>query len=181
MSQIKIIAIEGGDNVGKSTIAKMLSDYLDIELIKFPNEQLESGKRIRKMLNGDDPFDPEYLQNLQNENKIDTIHALMPGTYIFDRYKISEIVYGLANGVNEQSVRSCAYLLPDPDITFLLTGKSYGYDADIYGNDAYQSTITQLYLTEAKNSSGRIEIINNEKPIDDVFEEVVRKLRGIDF
>lgn len=181
MSQLKIIAIEGAESVGKSTIAKMLSDYLDLELIKFPNERLDSGKQITEMLNDDDPFDPEYLQYLQNENKIDTIHALMPGTYIFDRFKLYEIVYGLASGVREQYVRSCAYLLPDPDITFLITGKSYRYDTDIYGNDPYHSMITQLYLTEAKNSSGRIEIINNEKPIDDVFEEVFRKLRGMDF
>lgn len=150
MSRIKIIAIDGGDNVGKSTIAKMLSDYLDIELIKFPNE-----------------------------NKIDTLKTLTPGTYIFDRYKISEVVDGLANGVNEQYVRNSADLLPDPDITFLLTGRSYGHDADIYGNDEYQSTITKLYLTEAKNSSGRIEIINNEKSADAVLEEVFRKMRGI--
>lgn len=179
MSRIKIIAIEGGDHVGKSTIAEMLSDYLDIELIKFPNERLGSGKQSRRMLNDDDPFDPEYMQYLQNENKIDTLKTLVPGTYIFDRFKLSEIVDGLANGVNEQYVRSCADLLPDPDITFLLTGRSYGHDAGIYGNDEYQSTITKLYLTEAKNSSGRIEIINNEKSADAVLEEVFRKMRGI--
>lgn len=158
MSQLKIIAIEGADSVGKSTIAKMLSDYLDLELIKFPNGSLESGERSRLMLN-----------------------ALIPGTYVFDTYKLSEIVYGLVNDVDEQYVRSRADILPDPDITFLITGKSYRYDTDIYGNDPYHSMITKLYLTEAKNSSGRIEIINNEKPIDDVFEEVFRKFRGIDF
>lgn len=177
MSQLKIIAIEGAETTGKSTIATMLSDYLDLELIKFPNESLDSGKQSRRMLNGDDLFDPAFSQYLQNENKIETLSALIPGTYIFDSFKLSEIVHGLANDADEQYVRSCADLLPDPDITFLLTGKSYSYDTDV----TYHSMITKLYLTEAKNSSGRIEIINNEKPIDDVFEEVFRKLRGIDF
>lgn len=179
MSQLKIIAIEGADNVGKSTLAQTLSDYLDIELVKFPNERLGSGKQARRMLNDEDQFDPEYWQYLQNENKIDILKTLVSGTYIFDRFKLSEIVYGLANGVNEQCVRSCADLLPDPDITFLLTGRSYGHDADIYSNDEYQTVITKLYLTEAKNSSGRIEIINNEKSADAVLEEVFRKMRGI--
>lgn len=175
MSQLKIIAIEGAESVGKSTIAEMLADDLDIKLIKFPNESLDSGK----LLNDDDPLDPAFSR--YHENKIDALRTLRRGTYIFDGFKLSEIIYGLANGANEQDVRSCANLLPDPDITFLITGKSYGYDTDVYGNDPYHSMITKLYLTEAKNSSGRIEIINNEKPIDDVFEEVFRKLRGIDF
>jgi len=180
MSQIKIIAIEGAENTGKSTIAEMLSDYSDIELIKFPNERLDSGKQIRRMLNGDDPFDPEYLQDLQHENKIDTLKIVTSGTYIFDRFKLSEIVYGLANDIPGPYVRNSADLLPDPDITFLLTGKSYGFDANVYGNDEFQSTITELYIAEAKNSSGRICIINNEKSIDDVFGEVMRALRGVD-
>lgn len=180
MSRIKIIAFEGANNSGKSTLAEMLSDYSDIELIKFPNERLDSGKRIRSMLNGDDPFDPEYLQELHNENKIDTLNTIVPGTYIFDMFKLSEIVYGLANDVPGEYVRNAADLLPDPEITFLLTGKSYGYDADIYGNDEYQSMITKMYLAEAKNSSGRIKIINNEKSIDEVFGEVMWELRGID-
>lgn len=181
MSQIKIIAIEGAESVGKSTIAEMLSDYLDLQLIKFPNESLDSGKQSQRMLNGDDPFDPEFSQYLQNENKIETLSTLTTGTYIVDSFKLSEIVRGLANDADEQNVRSCADLLPDPDITFLITGKNYGYDSDVYGNDPYHTMITELYLTEAKHSSGRIEIINNEKSIDAVFEEVFSKLRGIDF
>jgi len=179
MSQIQIIAFEGADNVGKSTLAEMLSDYLDRKLIKFPNESIDSGKQIRRMLNGNDPFDPAYSQVLQNENKIDTLKTIRPGTYIFDRFKLSEIVYGIANELSRYDVMALADGLPDPDITFLITGRSYGYDADIYGDDEYQSTITKLYLTEAKNSSGRIDTINNEKSIDDVFGEVTWALRGI--
>lgn len=180
MSQLKIIAIEGGESTGKSTIAEMLSDFFDIKLIKFPNERLDSGYKIRRMLDGDDPFYPEYAQYLQNENKIETLKTLMPGTYIFDTFKLSEIVYGLANEVHEKYVRKCADLLPDPDITFLLTGKSYGYVADLFGDDDYQTTITELYLTEAKNSSGRVEIIYNKRPLDAVFVDVLWKVRGLD-
>ena len=183
MTLLKTITFVGPDGSGKNTVAKLLSTHTGYEIVEFPNEKLWSGKRIRQILNKKIPFEAAGFQSLQNSNKKETLRRLDPKkTYINVRGKMCEIVYGIANGLPEEWVRENADQLPDPDITFLLIGTSYGkLNDDIYCDPKYQSLITELYLKEAKNHSGRVEIINNEKKeIEDIFEEAKGKLRGID-
>jgi len=172
---MKIIAIEGPDGYGKSTIARMLSEKTGYKLIKFPNETLYSGELIRKMLTGKEKLRPDVFQQLQNINKEITIKNLPNGTYIFDRYKLSEIVYGLANGLKEVNVMNLADCLPDPDITFIFVGKSYKLDNDVFGNDKYQDRIAKLFKRVGKTAGGNIIYVNNEKPIDAVFNEIFER------
>jgi thymidylate kinase len=169
---MKIITFEGHDNSGKSTLANMLSKETGYELVKFPNDDIDSGKRIARMLKGIDPFDPEYFQELQNENKQERIKNIGTGTYIFDRYKLSEIVYGLANEIPRTLIMCLADGLPDPDVTFILVGKSYGQDSDIYGKEDYQERIKELYKQEGKNACGNVFYISNERTISEVFGEI---------
>jgi len=177
---MRIIAFEGHDNSGKSTLAEMLSKSTGYELIKFPNEKLFSGQRIRAILNKNEPFEPASFQALQDSNKKETLRRLDPTkTYIFDRFKLSEIVYGLADGLPEEWVRENADLMPDPDVTVILVGVSYGNDGDIYSSDKHQEKIKELYKQEGKKASGNVIYVLNEVPIKVVFEKVYNGVKGV--
>lgn len=182
----KMLVIDGRDGAGKTTLAIRLSKYLHAEYLKFPNEKIYSGQVLRKILNKELPFEPASFQWLQIGNRLETYKTLENGkTYVCDRNKMSGYVYGKTDGLPEEWLREALDFIPDPDLTLVITGKSYKRDSDIYGDEAYQSQISELFLVEAKNRSGRIEIINNEKSIDpvismeEVFEEAKGKLRGI--
>ncbi|MDD4588835.1 MAG: hypothetical protein PHG06_00200 [Parabacteroides sp.] len=174
-----VIAVSGPDNFGKTVYAERLAKESGFEYVKFPNEKLESGILIRRMLNRLDPFDPALLQVLQNENKLETLYDLKNKNYIFDRYKLSEIVYGLANGLSSEYVMDLADLLPDPDITIIITGRPYGQDNDVYSDLAFQRRVKELYREEGKKAGGRIIWICNYGTIDEVFERIVHQLEGV--
>ena len=177
---MRIIDIEGHDNSGKSTLAEMLSKSTGYELIKFPNEKLFSGQRIRAILNKKEPFEPASFQALQDSNKMETLRRLDPTkTYIFDRYKLSRIVYGRADGLPEDWLRENDELLPDPDVTVILVGISYGNDGDIYSSDKHQEKIKELYKQEGKRASGNVIYVSNEAPVSVVFEKVLNGVKGV--
>lgn len=177
---MKIIVLEGADNTGKTEIAKMLAEKLGWTYLKFPTENTLSGMIVRETLNGKHRFEPHMFQINQNCDKEFTVNHLSQfKNYVFDRYKLSEIVHGYANGLEENEIMRLADVLPDPDITFVITGKSYGLDNDIFGNVEYQEKVKELFLREAKKAGGRIELVNNEKSIESVFNEIMGKLGGI--
>lgn len=175
----KIIVFEGADGTWKTTLSKMLAEKLGYNYIKFPNENTAGGRYAREVINREMEFDSILYQISQNTDKRCTFRDLTDGNYIFDRYKLSEIVYGYANGLTEEEIMDLADKLPDPDITFLMVGKSYKLDDDIFGNPEYQEKVKELFLREAKKAGGRVELINNEKSIEAVFNEILGKLGGI--
>jgi len=172
-----IIAVEGPDKFGKSTICALLSKKLNATLIKFPNENFESGKTLRDILNKKLPFEPMSFQALQIVNRLETYETLDPRkTYVCDRGKLSGIVYALADGLPEEWVRKTADYLPDPDVTVLIMGRPYGRDSDIYSGVEYQKTIRELYRVEGKNAGGKVVYVCNQGSIGDVFERVLRRV-----
>ena len=173
------IAIEGPDKFGKTLLAHLLSQELDYTYVKFPNEELESGKELRRIINGGLPFDLEAYQELQNKNKLETLDNLPDGNYIFDRYKLSEIVYGKANGLQDSVIYKYADRIPDPDITILVVGRPYGTDKDIFSADAYQKRVKELYKEEGKNSDGRVIWVCNYNSPEKMLERVLGELGGV--
>jgi len=172
-----IIAFEGADKLGKTTQAKLLADKLNCEYIKFPNESLYSGKIIRQILNKELPFEPASFQALQDSNKRETVRRLDPdGKYIFDRFKLSEIVYGLVDGLPEEWVRENASLLPEPDFTIVFTGKPYGKDSDIYGEKQYE--ISQLYHNEIVVCRYPWIFVSG-RAIEEVHDEILKMVGGL--
>lgn len=179
-----IIAFEGADGLGKTTQAKLLAEKLHCRYIKFPNEDKFSGKRIRELLNFEHFFEPASFQALQIVNRLESLEMMREaeasdGGIILDRFSLSGIVYGLVEGLPEEWLREVIGFLPTPDLTFLFVGEPYTQDRDVYGDTAKQARIAELYLKEAKTSSGRIELIHNGKSIEAIHEEILGKLRGI--
>ena len=172
------IAIEGPDKFGKSLLARLLSQELEYTYVKFPNEDLESGKELRKIINGSLPLDPTTYQELQNRNKLETLKILPDGNYIFDRGKLSEIVYGKANGLPSEFVEELADNLPNPDVTILINGRPYGHDNDIFSSSEYQRRVKQLYKDEGKKFSGRVIWVCNYTTPEEMLEKVLSELKG---
>lgn len=173
------IAIEGPDKFGKTLLAHLLSQELDYIYIKFPNEELESGKEARAMINGEIYFDKLRYQELQNKNKLETLESLPDGNYIFDRYKLSEIVYGRANGLPLDIIYGLSDNLPNPDITILITGRPYGKDNDIFSSGEYQKLVKQLYKEEGKTLDGRVIWVCNYSTPEEMLEKVLSELKGV--
>lgn len=179
-----IIAVEGADGLGKTTQAKLLAEKLNCKYIKFPNEDKFSGKRIRELLNFEHFFEPASFQALQIINRLESLEMMREaetkdGGIILDRFSLSGIVCGLVDGLPEEWLREVIGFLPTPDLTFLFVGDPYTQDKDVYGDAEKQAKIAELYLKEAKNSPGRIELIYNGKSIEAVHEEILGKLKGV--
>jgi dTMP kinase len=173
---MKIIALCGKDRIGKTTHGKLLAKKIGWTYIKFPNEELYSGKIIRSILNQEMPFEAASFQALQDSNKRETIRRLDPnGKYIFDRFKLSEIVYGLADGLDEDWVRDNAALLPEPDFTLVFCGTPYGIDDDIYGENEYQDKVSKMFAIEGilNDYEG---ILVDGKSIDEIHDEILARL-----
>lgn len=174
-----IIAIEGPDRFGKTSLAHKLAERLRCTYIKFPNEELDSGKDLRKIMNGGLLFNLTAYQKLQNENKLETLESLPEGNYIFDRYKLSEVVYGKANELSNDVIERFADRLPDPDITVLVVGRPYGKDNDIFSSTEYQKKVKELYNEAVKNADGRVIRVCNYGTPDEMLNKVMRELMGV--
>lgn len=103
-----IVAFEGIDACGKSTQIKMLTDYANSMgimsmLFNYPDYETETGKKILELLKAPER-DPLVLQSLMTTNRyeqqweLEKAHS-MGVLVILDRYWLSGLVYGLADGL----------------------------------------------------------------------------------
>jgi len=177
--KFKSIVFEGPDNTLKTTLSQMLAKKTGYKYVKFPNPDLDSGKIIQEYIEGKVDISPYTYQRLQNNNKILTLRSLGNETYIFDRYKLSEIVYGYLNGLSEKEIMELADQLPEPDLTIMMVGRSYGLDNDVFGTEEKQVKLKELFIQEAKKASGKIFYVSNERKIEQVFNEIVGILESV--
>jgi len=179
---MKVISIEGPDGFGKSVLAARLSEALGYTLIKFPDYTTESGKEIKAILTQpeDNLFDAKHFQELQHQNKLDKIKTLdSMGCYVWDRGPLSELIYALASGLDEDDVRKQYEEFTYPDITVILCGKAYRHDGDIFDSEEYQDVIQGLYFRESKTIDGNVIIVFNNMPMDQIFQYVLKEVRGV--
>ncbi len=175
-----IVLVEAPDGFGKSTLCAALSKALNAELIKFPNVKFESGVQIYKILNKELPFEAMSFQALQIVNRLETYETLDPKkTYVMDRGKLSGVIYALADGLPEGWVRKTADYIPNPDVTVIITGRSYKQDSDIYSEKEYQREIKALYMEEGKNLDGRVIWVCNYSTPEEMLEKVLNELKGV--
>lgn len=116
-----LVAIDGIDGSGKSTIVRRFDDA-DVTLLKFPDYDTPTGRFIKSGLEGRPPFhQPELLQALLVANRYELapdIRDLLGAgeTVIIDRYFASGIAYGLAEGLDERWLWDIQASLPMPDL-----------------------------------------------------------------
>jgi len=127
----KIIVLEGLDKSGKTTQAHLLQEYLNdkhpgqIELFSFPDYTTKIGAVIRSFLDGKAQYNSQTKHMLLSANRWEKkeriLEALKSGkTIILNRYCQSNLVYGLANGLNIDWLSVLDKGMPKEDVTIIL-------------------------------------------------------------
>lgn len=125
----KFIVFEGPDGSGTTRQCSFLTDSLresglNVLMSAEPTES-KIGQEIRSMLTCDTMPSPDAVQLLfcaDRANHVSTViePALKKGqTVILDRYSLSTIVYGAAQGVDKEWLESINEKFPKPDLTFI--------------------------------------------------------------
>jgi len=105
-----IIVLDGFDQAGKKTqthlLAKaLIARKLKCKIFSFPVYSTPIGKQIKYYLSGKRKFPPQVIHSLLAANrweKLNEIETALSKNYILlmNRYYQSNLVYGLANGLN---------------------------------------------------------------------------------
>ncbi|MCC6028492.1 MAG: dTMP kinase [Archaeoglobus sp.] len=123
-----LIAVEGIDGAGKTTIANHLCDFLSKKgykcvVLKEPSESIY-GKMIKSLKSRPDPETEMelFLKDREMDVKDRILPALEEGKIvIMDRYYYSNIAYQSARGLNADRIRELNEgIAPKPDLVILL-------------------------------------------------------------
>jgi len=126
------VALEGIDGSGKSTqinlITKKLNDRIAdgtvVESVKFPVINSPTGSLIKKLLDSGVKSKESRIifQSLMSVNRKEFFYkySLHKKILIADRYELSGIVYGLAQGLDLDWLLSINQNDPAPDLTFFI-------------------------------------------------------------
>ena len=125
-----IIVFEGGDQAGKKTQSALLQRKLKSAKIKatvfsFPDYSTPIGKEISKYLHGKRKFPPQVIHCLLAANrweKLDEIKKAQQknSIVIMNRYRESNLVYGLVNGLKLEWLENLDSGLPKSDLVIVL-------------------------------------------------------------
>lgn len=177
----KIIVVEGPDRVGKQTQTRLLQEYitrtgLGAVVVEVPIRSAVTYRVIYWMLqNGLAKKFPKIFQWFQFLNrKIFQMFALSAleryyDYIIMDRWSLSTVVYGAAEGVSKEYTLELAKRLREPDYTIILHGKSHSHEAeDSYESDSeLQQKVRIEYARWAFENPARASLVNcnNDKKI----------------
>lgn len=191
----KIVVIEGADRCGKATQASMLQNYLSrigcaAIIVEVPIKSAVTYKVIYWMLqNGFAKKYPKIFQWFQFLNrKFFQWHSL-PGierhydVVIMDRWSLSTVVYGAAEGVSEDYTIKLSKRLREPDHTIILHGQAFPHEAeDVYESDLdLQDRVRFGYAQWAANNPKDCTLINCRQDKDTIFKKIraCLELKGI--
>lgn len=181
----KIISIEGIDAVGKLTQSRMLEQCLVKSghatcSLSFPDYETGIGKEIKAFLLGGRDFLPELRHMLFAANRWEKVqeinmHRQSNEFIIIDRYSESNLVYGIANGLELNWLEALEAGIPKSDLVLVLDAPATNLLARRLGNrDKYEKDSTlqldarTLYKRLAPefgwtivDASGEIEEVHN--------------------
>ena len=178
-----LIAIEGLDQSGKETQARLLRDRIraagyKARVVSFPDYGTAIGEEIARALQGERDYGPEVMQLLYIANRYERRPDLdrwqAAGiALVCDRYVASSVAYGEAGGLDPAWLGELQRFLPQPDLTILLDiapATSLGRKAvgrDRYEDDlALQDRVRASYLRQAQQP-GWLRV-DGERPVRDV-------------
>ena len=126
----RIVALEGIDQSGKRTQARLLADRLQragtkVAAISFPIYETPSGRQIRRYLKGNRDYPPEALHMLYSLNRWENrelISKLVSNSdlLVADRYTPSNLAYGLSRGLSLSWLQGLDRGLPIADLVIVL-------------------------------------------------------------
>jgi dTMP kinase len=125
-----IIVIEGSDQAGKKTQSELLASALKKSKIRtkvfsFPDYTTPLGKEIAKFLHGKRKFPPQVIHCLLAANRWEKLAQIQKAhsensVIIMNRYYQSNLVYGVANGLDLKWLQGLDEGLPKADLVLVL-------------------------------------------------------------
>lgn len=189
----KIIVIEGPDKAGKRTQSRLLIDSLKTSgrvcvVMDFPDYTTPIGMEIRAFLNGKRDYPNEIKHMLLSANRWERkreIESMIDtGTIVvINRYYQSNIVYGVANGLNIHWLANLEKGLPKEDLVIILdvspsvlNARSAEEDLDSFEkNQRLSLEVSRNYRKFAKQFKWKI--IDGEKTEEQVHREILRLVK----
>lgn len=179
-----IIGIEGVDAVGKLTQSSLLKQWLEkrglsASSFSFPCYETPIGREISAFLSGKRDYPPELRHMLFAANRWEKVPEIRIqqqscDVIVINRYSESNLVYGMANGLNLEWLQGLEAGIPKADIVLVLDaptgsllsrrpGHKDKYEEDI----DLQARVRRIYKRLAKrfgwilvDASGEIDIIH---------------------
>jgi dTMP kinase len=188
----KIIVIEGIDRAGKGTQSRLLMDALKLAgricvMIDFPDYTTPIGIEIRAFLDGKRDYPSELKHMLLSANRWEKkkeIESMVDnGTMlIMNRYYQSNLVYGIANGLNINWLLNLDKGIPREDMVIVLeVSPKTSYQRAIDYQDVFEKD--KKLLEEVQKNYRKLakkfkwNIINGEKNKEQVHQEVMKIVR----
>ncbi len=188
-----LITIEGIDGVGKTTQAKILSEYLegkgyDVEQLREPTSG-QWGMKIRDLTRQGRNITPKeeclwFLKDRMEDVQNNISPALATGkVVIIDRYYYSNMAYQGALGLDMNRIRQeNEKFAPRPDLVVILDAVPETGLARITGdrNDElnyfetleYQNKVRELFL--GMRDYDNVQILDGSKSLEEVQEDIRR-------
>ena len=185
-----IIVIEGGDQAGKKTQTALLAKALKQRKIKtttfsFPDYKTPIGKEISKYLNGKRKFPPQVIHCLLAANRWEKLNDILNAqsknsVLIMNRYYQSNLIYGLANGMNRKWLENLDSGLPKADLVILLdVSQTESFRRKKTNRDKFEKNeeflrnISKIYRNVAKKEHWKI--IDASKPKQEVHKDILEE------
>ena len=184
-----IIVFEGGDQAGKKTQSTLLekklkSAKIKTKLFSFPDYSTPIGKEIDQYLHGKRKFPPQVIHCLLAANrweKADEIKKAQQknSVIIMNRYRESNLVYGLVNGLKLNWLENLDTGLPKSDLVIVLdvpqteSFKRKRLDRDRFEkNRAFSQKISKTYRKVSKQKKWKI--VDATKSKHEVHEDIMK-------
>ena len=184
-----IIVFEGGDQAGKKTQSillekKLKSAKIKTKLFSFPDYSTPIGKEIDQYLHGKRKFPPQVIHCLLAANrweKADEIKKAQQknSVIIMNRYRESNLVYGLVNGLKLNWLENLDTGLPKSDLVIVLdvpqteSFRRKRLDRDRFEkNRAFSQKISKTYRKVSKQKKWKI--VDATKAKHEVHEDIMK-------
>jgi dTMP kinase len=187
----KIVVIEGTDKAGKGSQSRMLADALKASgkicvILDFPDYTTPIGIEIKAFLEGkrDYPSEVKHLLFSANrwEKKKEIESMIENGTIIImNRYWQSNLVYGIANGMDINWLLRLDKGLPKEDIVLLIlvdphVSAKRAEIQDTFESDAQLAkNAHKNYLKFAKQYQWKV--IDGSKSKEQVHQEIMKIIK----
>jgi len=184
-----IITFEGGDQAGKKTQSAMLqrklrSAKLKTKLFAFPDYSTPIGKEIDRYLHGKHKYPAQVIHCLLAANRWERASDVITAheknsVVIMNRYRESNLVYGITNGLKLDWLEKLDEGLPKSDLVIVLdvpqkesfARKKQNRDK-FEKNKGFSNKISQGYRKLAKKKGWKV--VNASQSKDDVHKDVMK-------
>ncbi len=182
-----LIAVEGIDGSGKTTIVRFLVEELrkrgyDVVAFKEPTDS-EYGKRIRQILKERKVSPEEELELFIKDREFNVRNNILPAlkggkVVIMDRYYYSTIAYQGALGLDVERIKMLNEQFPKPDLVVILDVSpetalkriKAKRRPDRFEDVEYLRKVREIFLSLKNN----VVVVDAERDIEEVKRDVLK-------